>query len=62
MTRGQNLPRKHKIQIVRSFSLLADIDFPQDFTQQCNLVVKLFDDNIDVLEPFASVVHIKFDL
>jgi hypothetical protein len=61
MTRSQNQPREHNIQIVRLFSLLADINFPRDFTQRHNLVVKLFDDNIDVLEPFGSVVHIKFD-
>jgi hypothetical protein len=62
MTRGRGLPREQMIQIARIFSLLAGIDLPRAFTRRRDLVVKWFDDNFEVLEPFMTVIHLRFDL
>jgi hypothetical protein len=61
LSAGKELSREQMIGLAHIFSVLAKIDFPRDFTRRRDLLVKWFDDHFEVLEPFATVIHLHFD-
>lgn len=42
-------------------SELLNIEFPRNYKRNKNLLIKWFDMNIDLIEPYASKITLEFD-
>jgi hypothetical protein len=54
-----SLTRESLIVLAQVFSVLSSVPFHRDFTRRRILVIKWFNDNVDQLEPFASLFTLE---
>lgn len=58
---GSSLTRKSLIHLAMMFSVIGNLQFPRDFKRRRNLIVKWFDDNIDILEPLGTIISTEVE-
>jgi hypothetical protein len=61
LCQSERLTRRALVALAYPFSYVSGIPFRRDFSRRRDLVVKWFDDNIDLLEPLATVIQVAVE-